>query len=266
MRFSAAFTRGVIDGDASYAQLYNDQFHANSQGQVTYADGAVVYVPATYNSKQLTVPVGTAGAVPLTIAMLSSPTSSYYANPLAISGAIAASSPAAAVLKVVDPAHGAILTGVTGLPISAIQINPGFVPAGSLTALNKGDSTLGYPRYAFNWTNMYSFSETLKGLELGGTLSLSMHNASFFYYPNGPQPGVKDKIFELPDKFRADAIVAYSHRFKRFTLRTQLNISNVFNHYNVVITPNPVLGYAGPNDATFDGMPRHYSLTNTLSF
>ena len=103
-------------------------------------------------------------------------------------------------------------------------------------------------------------------LTLGGTLSLSMHNASFFYYPNGPQPGVKDKIFELPDKFRADAIVAYSHRFKHFTLRTQLNISNVFNHYNVVITPNPVLGYAGPNDATFDGMPRHYSLTNTLSF
>jgi hypothetical protein len=266
MRVSAAYTKGVIDSNVSYKQLYNDQFYANNQGQVTYADGSVVFVPATFNSKQLTVTSTTAGAVPLTIAMMSSPASSYYANPLAISGAIAASSPAASVLKVVDPVHGAILTGATGLPISAIQINPGFTPAGTLTALNQGDSTLGYPTYAMNFTNMYSFAERLKGLEVGGTVSMSWRSKGFFYYPNGPQPGVPDKIFELPNQFRVDAILAYTHKFRRVTLRTQVNVSNVFNRYHVVITPNPVLGYSGPNDATFDALPRSYSLTNTLSF
>ncbi len=35
MRFSAAYTKGVIDSNVSYKQLYNDQFYANNQGQVT---------------------------------------------------------------------------------------------------------------------------------------------------------------------------------------------------------------------------------------
>jgi outer membrane receptor protein involved in Fe transport len=266
MRLSAAWTKGKIGSNVAYNQLYNDQFYANSAGQVTYADGTVVYVPATYNSKSLTVASTTSGAVPLTIAMMSSSSSSYYANPLPISGAILSSSPAAAVLKVVDPVHGAILTGKTGLPISSIQINPGFTPASSLTVQQSGDSTVGYPVYAINFTNMYSLRGPLKGVSVGGTLVMTWKNNDYFYYPNGPIPGAPDAVFALPNLVRFDPILSYTKKFKKVTFQTQLNITNVFNHYHVVVLPNPVTGYSGINDAAFDSMPRYYSLTNTISF
>ncbi len=266
MRFSAAWTKGKISSNVNYNQLYNDQFNQNSAGQVTYADGTVVYVPATYNSKSLTVASTTSGAVPLTVSMMSSSTSSYYANPLPISGAILSSSAAALVLKVVDPVHGAILTGKTGLPISSIQINPGFTPSPVLTVQQSGDSTVGYPTYAFNYTNMYSFAGKLKGLDIGATVIMTWKNNSFFYYPNGPIPGVPDKVYALPNQFRLDPILAYSHKFRKVTFKTQLNVTNVFNHYHIVILPNPVNGYSGINDAVYDAMPRYYSLTNTISF
>lgn len=198
--------------------------------------------------------------------MMSSSSSSYYANPLPISGAILSSSPAAAVLKVVDPVHGAILTGKTGLPISSIQINPGFTPASSLTVQQSGDSTVGYPVYAINFTNMYSFRGPLKGVSVGGTLVMTWKNNDFFYYPNGPMPGAPDAVFALPNLVRFDPILSYTKKFKKVTFQTQLNITNVFNHYHVVVLPNPVTGYSGINDAAFDSMPRYYSLTNTISF
>ena len=48
MRLSAAQVLGTIGNTTSYAQLYNDQFHANAQGQVTYRDGSPVYVNPTF--------------------------------------------------------------------------------------------------------------------------------------------------------------------------------------------------------------------------
>ena len=123
LRLSAATIKSPIENASSYAQLYNDQFHEDSAGDVTYADGTVVYVPATYNSKTLTEASTVAGAVPLTVALLNNSASTYYANPAAVSSAIGTAN-VANVLKVVDPVHGAILTGMTGLPISKLQIAP----------------------------------------------------------------------------------------------------------------------------------------------
>jgi len=265
-RLSAAWTKGKINTDVSYKQLYNDQFYQNSTGQVTYADGTVVYVPATYNSKQLTVTSTTAGAVPLTVSMMSNASSSYYANPIAVSGAIGVSSAAAAVLKVVDPVHGSILTGATGLPISSIQINPGFTPAGTLSVQQKGDGTVGYPEYALNFTNLYSLPGMLKGFDIGATVILSWRTKTYYYYPNGPIPGVPDEPFVMPTHFSVDPILAYTRKFRKVTYKAQINITNVFNHYHIVVLPDPVRGYTGINDASFDALPRYYSLTNTLTF
>ena len=50
MRLSAAYIRGIISNTTSYAQVYNDQFYANNQGQVTYQDGTVVYVKPAFTA------------------------------------------------------------------------------------------------------------------------------------------------------------------------------------------------------------------------
>jgi len=73
LRLSAAAIRGEIGNTVTYKALYNDQFYANAAGQVTYRNGAVVYVLPTFSAARPTVPEGTAGAIPLTIAALSTP-------------------------------------------------------------------------------------------------------------------------------------------------------------------------------------------------
>ena len=138
LRFSAAEADGTVGSTKTYGQVYNDQFYQNSAGQVTYADKSLVYVAPTFSAKQPVVTAATAGATPLTIAMMNSAASPYFANPTNPTGAINASSAAATVLKTVDPVHGAILTGVTGLPISAMQITPPFALPGTINAFTKG--------------------------------------------------------------------------------------------------------------------------------
>jgi len=155
MRLSAASVKGTVKSTTTYQQDYNDQFYANGAGQVTYANGTLVYVRPTFNVNSPVATSTTAGAFPLTIAMMSTPGNVYYANPAPLSGAINASSNAARVLRVVDPVHGAILTGATGLPISNIQINPGFVPPGEILTTKQGDATTGYPELSLNYTNTY---------------------------------------------------------------------------------------------------------------
>jgi len=121
VRLSAAYTGGTIGTTKSYPQIYTDQFHANAAGDVTYADGTIVYVPATFNSKATQRSYSStdapAGSIPLTIA-----------------------------------AHGPILTGNVGLPISALQINPalaGISVPGLVEVAQSGQATTGYPEPAW---------------------------------------------------------------------------------------------------------------------
>ena len=266
LRLSAAAIQGEIGNTRTYQALYNDQFYANAQGQVTYKDGAVVYVPTTFSSTRPTVPEGTAGAVPLTISMLSTPGNSYYANPIAGSGQINATS-ARTTLSVVDPVHGPILTGATGLPISKIQINPGFVPPSEIPVTKAGEGTTNYPAVSSNFTGTYTFTEgALRGLRAGGTATVAWQNRRYYYYPNGVSATAARELFSFPTQVRFDLLLGYEKKFGRYSLGAQLNVANMFNRYRVVITPNAISGWSGPNNAVFDAQPRLWTLSTTLGF
>lgn len=269
IRLAAAETRGTILTTKQYGQLYNDQFNENQQGQVTYADGTVVYVNPVFNPKAPVASAATPGALPFTVAMMNNPANPYYANPVNPTGQISSKSAAATVLKTVSPAHGAILTGATGLPLSAIQISPSFALPGTITAFRSGDRTLGYPQFSVDLTSVYTVARgRLKGFAFGGTVAGSWQNLLYYYYPNGFSPTQRPQAFHAPNDVRLDLILGYSHRFRRVTWAAQLNVANLFNHYQVIVLPDAVTGYSQPNNLTaaFFGQPRSVVLTTTLSF
>lgn len=277
MRLSAAFIKGTINSNVSYPQYYNDQFNANASGQVTYADGTPVYVVAAA-AKATGATSTTTGATPLTIAMMNTSSSAYYANPAAVTGAISSSSGAATILKATDATiaaqqqiHGGILTGKTGLPISSLQIAPlaSAPPPGSIVLAMPGDYTTQFPRISANFTATYTFSNgPLNGLSLGGTASIYWQYADYYYYPNGTSsPNAPRILFYQPDDLMFNAIASYTHKFKRVTFASQLNIENIFNTYHVYLLPNATTGFiTGPNSVTFDQQPRSYVWSNTVSF
>lgn len=265
-RLSAATISGEIGNTRTYKALYNDQFYANSAGQVTYKNGAVVYVNPTFSAARPTVPQGTAGAIPLTIAMLSTPGNSYYANPLAVSGQINSTS-ARTTLSVVDPVNGPILTGATGLPSSAIQINPGFTPPAEIPVTKQGEGTTNYPALSSNFTATYTFTEgALRGFRVGGTTTAAWYNRRYYYYPNGVGPDAERRLFSFPTQTRFDLVLGYDKKFGRYTLGMQINVFNMFNTYNVVLTPNAITGWSGVKNAVFDAQPRMWTLSTTLGF
>jgi hypothetical protein len=267
IRLSASETLGTIGTSKSYGQLYNDQFYANSAGQVTYKNGTPVYVLPVFNKATPVVASTTADAIPLTIAMMSDRTNTYYANPAPITGLINSASNVASVLRSSDPVGGPILTGVTGLPISAMQINPGFALPGAIPVAVAGEQTVGYPKFNFNLTQMYTFSTgRLKGLRLGGTVTRTWKNAAYYYFPTGVAVGAKREIYYRPDLLQFHPVAGYSWKQGRFPVSVQLNVSNVFNTYNVLVMPNPTTGFNGPMIATLDNQPRAYTLSTTVSF
>lgn len=269
MKFGAAMTDGTINSTRAFQQLYNDQFYENASGQVTYKDGTPVYVNGATGSG---TPVAStaANATILTVGMMGDPKSPYYANPQLVTGAISRSSNVGKVLLTTDATHGPILTGATGLPISKIQINPGFVPPGQIVTNVAGEKSVGYPEYSMVFTNSYTFSQGwLKGVKLGGTASLGWKYRQYYYYPNGlsdPNNATRS-LFYWPTQTRFDGLIGYGHKiWGKMYFSTQLNIFNMFNRYHVMILPNFTTGWAGPLDATFDQQPRSYYWTNTVSF
>lgn len=273
LRFAAATVKSTIGNQVSYAQLYNDQFYENSSGSVTYADGTLVYVAPTYNSKAvIAAPVSSApaGYIPLTVTMMNTASSSYYANPGPVSSAINNTSNVANVLRSVDPTHGAIATGRTGLPISALQIAPNASspPPGTVVITEPGDAVSGFPRYSMNFIGVYTVSEGMfKGVRLGGSGSIAWETSNYYYYPAGVAAVNSNRIMlYFPTEPVFMGLVGYTHKFRKYTFSTQLNINNMFNHYHVLLLPSYVNGWAGPNNATLDQQPRSYVLTTTLGF
>jgi outer membrane receptor protein involved in Fe transport len=263
MRLSAGFVRGTIGTDTSYDTLYNDQFYANAQGQVTYADGTVVHVRPTFLAAPGTA--ANAGYIPLTIQALSTPGNAYYANPDPISGRILASNGRTVLLRV-HPVHGAIRTGVTGVPISQFQLT-GVTPVATIVTSRSGDRTTGYPEFSLNFTNMYTVSSgRLKGFRIGGTANFTWRLADYYYYPTGYSPVAEREIFMRPTLVKFDAIVGYERRFKKVTWSTQVNVTNLFDDYKVLIRPNNIAGFSGVNNALWNTQPRAYTWTNTIKF
>ena len=272
LRLSAATVHSTIENNVSYAQLYNDQFYENGAGQITYADGTVAYVAPTYNSKTTVVAPASsapAGYVPLTVAMLNNSASPYYANPAAVSAQITGTA-IVNVLKQADPVHGLLITGVNGLPISQLQIAPAPAspPPGTIVVTQAGDAVSGFPRVSMNFIGVYTVPDgPLKGFMFGGTANIGWKTSLYYYYPLGvSNPDTARIMLYEPTETIFTGIIGYQHKFRRETFQTQLNINNLFNHYDVLILPSYVNGYAGPNNATLDQSPRSLTWSTMISF
>ncbi|WP_414662062.1 TonB-dependent receptor [Horticoccus sp. 23ND18S-11] len=270
VRLSASHFNSVIATDKSYRQYYNDQFHANAQGQVTYRDGTPVYVSSTATQ---VVSATTAAAVPLTIAMMNTAGNRYYANPAPETARINPASGAATVLRTVDPVHGPILTGATGLPISALQIAPlaEAPPIGNVVVSRAGDLATGNPKYSANLTAIHTFTVGwLRGVRIGGTAAKSWTVTAYPYYEGGASVAKPRRMFMMPRPVRFDGILGYERRLGRYSFSTQLNVSNLFNRYDVVLLPSATTGFGGARGsgigATFNAEPRMYVWSATVGF
>ena len=276
LRFSAAWTNGTLGRTVTYPQLYNDQFNENSSGQVTYADGTVVYVNPTFNSTSPHATATTPGAIPLTVTSLSTPGNVYFANPTVVNGAISSSSNAATVLKLADPVHGSILTGNSLLPISAYQLNTaltGIAPPGVVVAARAGQFTTGSPVYSVSSTGVYTFpSGLLNGFSIGGSVNLNWKYQAYYYYSVPPTTATiftdVPSLYYQPDLVQFNLISSYTRKFRRVTWSTQLNITNLFNRYEVAFLPSTSTGFTIPTaeGATYFGTPRAYTWSNTIRF
>lgn len=264
MRFSGAFVQGTIGNDTSYPALYNDQFYANASGQVTYANGTVVYVRPTFLATPGTSANAAAGYIPLTVSALSTPGNAYYANPDPTNGLLRTSN-GRTILNFVDPTNGPIRTGVAGLPISRYQLTGLNLPPTIVTS-RAGDRTTGYPELSFNFTNVYTFATgMLKGVKVGGTARASWRLGDYYYYPNGYSPTASRTLFSRPTSALFDLILGYDHKLgRRLSWSTQLNVNNVFNHYTLLLRPNNITGVI--NTALFNNQPREYTWSNTIRF
>lgn len=286
LRLGFAVNDGEIGSTRAYEQVYNDQFHANAAGQVTYRNGTVVYVNGgATTAAQATVVAPTApGAVPLTITMMSTPgaTNRYFANPDLTSGRIDPGSAVAQILTGTNNAaginaNGPILTGNSLLPISQLQLNrtlAGIVTPGTIVATRVGDKTAGYPERSLTFTNNYQFSGDgpLRGFSVGGTASLAWRNRSFYYYATPLTSAnaltLRRTLLYSPDGRQFNVHLAYGRKFGRYQWSTQLNVNNLFNRYEMRLVPNGATGFNNLNGitATFYQQPRGYVWTNTIKF
>ena len=104
------------------------------------------------------------------------------------------------------------------------------------------------------------------GLELGGDVSAYWKQLVDYYLPAA---GATNYLpFYAPTRIQFDPLLAYSRKIGKFGWRTQLNVFNVLNHYDVVIQPSTTTGYTVANNlsAAFYGQPRQFLWTKTLSF
>lgn len=287
VRLAATSQDGKILNELRYPMLWNDDFYRNSAGGVTYKNGDPFLVPVDATGvtavSRLTAesaPVAGTTQQQLTVAMLSDPTSDYYAygkgGNVTANGALLVNSVVYRALRWFNkPLNGqpnTAFTGQTGLPVSAIPYAYGDPVGYGPTALvaAQGEPTIGHALYRINLTNNYDFREGwLKGFGLGGTINVAINNRTYYYTePNG-KGGNTRFLFKAPTVSpQVNANLQYQRKLGRYTWRTQVNVNNLFNHYVIGLTPSGTTGYTVENaiGATFYGQPRQYIWTNTVSF
>jgi hypothetical protein len=193
--------------------------------------------------------------------MINDRSSRFYAAPDPSSGAITNTNLSNA-LTLVDPLHGMAATGVTGLPLSAMQY--GFTspfPDGIFTIYRQGDKNAGFNEYSFNLQNKYTFSEgRLKGLGLlVDTRTYARNRAYYVSYP-----GMRS-LYRLPRATVFNLGVSYSHKLvARYTWSTQVNVQNVLNHYRVWVLPDASNG--ATLLARLSAQPRTFIWSNSFKF
>jgi hypothetical protein len=266
-RLTLSYTNGKVGESQKFGIFYNDEFHTDGRGGVTYGDGTplLVTVDPTQNNN------ANAPRQQLTIAMMNNPTSGYFAVLDPDSGRI---TNATALRLTTTSASGATVgTGRLGLPISAHQLaftDPNNLK-GFITVAQGGEPTAGYAQYSANFTNNYAFSEgRLKGVMIGGTAFFRARDRTYAYtqvFRNaaGVVTSSERRMFSLPDALRFNAVLSYKRKInRRLDWSTQVNINNLFNTYDVVIMPNGNTG--DPRTARFTTEPRAYVWSNSFSF
>ena len=280
VRLAATTSDGQNLTDKKYPLLWNDDFSVRN-GTVTYQNGTPVLVPTTPTVITPTIttlnrqvdPAALQAQVggtwePLTLAMMNDRTHPYWATPADDNGRIQTSN-LRRVLQFFVGSNGSALTGKTGRSTSDIPYtwsDPNGTKGETVVA-KKGEGTVGYAQYVFSMTNSYSFTgdNFLKGVSVGGTVGVGLKNRTFYYNT----PGGGRELFSSPDTWQANAFVSYRRKIgKRFGFSSQVNITNVFNHYVFGTLPNNGSGYTVPANlgVSFYGQPRMYVWTNTLSF
>jgi hypothetical protein len=87
------------------------------------------------------------------------------------------------------------------------------------------------------------------------------------YYPTGYAPTAVRELYSRPTVALLDLILGYEHKLgRKLSWSTQLNVTNLFNHYKVLVRPNNITGYSGINTALFTNQPREYTWSNTIKF
>ena len=265
MRASAVRLDGEITSTVQYKTLYNDQFNLNSSGTVTYTDGTPVLVNPTNatNGPKTT---------PLTLAMINDSTSAFYANPDPNSGSIRTPALITA-LTTIDLAHGIAATGVTGLPLSAIQYNYTSPSGGLITVVKSGDKNTGINEYSFNFQNKYSFDHgVLKGLSVFFDVNAKLKDRSYYTitFPTGSTNTLQGtrSLVSKPDNTIYGLGISYKHELpgslRRFTWSTQLNVKNLFDKSDVLVIP--LNTNSSQLRAVLSAQPRQIIWSNSIGF
>jgi hypothetical protein len=260
MRFGASHLDGEITNSVSYRQLYNDQFYA-SDGIVTYRDGTPLLVdPASANGPRTT---------PLTIAMLNDPKGLFYAAPDANSGRITNAAVITA-LTTIDPAHGTAATGVTGLPITAMQYAFANPHGGEVQVVSAGDKNTGINEYTFNAQSAWTIpSGALRGVGVFLDIRSYYRNRAYYtsYFPTAAMGSAFQAarvLYRLPTATVVGLGLNYDAKIFGRTWTTRLNVNNLFNHYRVWVVPSSTNGAV--LNARLSTQPRQWVWSNTLKW
>jgi outer membrane receptor for ferric coprogen and ferric-rhodotorulic acid len=276
---------GKIETASEFPLLWNDEFHYNkTTGGVTYSDGTPFLVPtdaagvAQVNSTSALrlAPVG-ATNTQLTVAMMSNPTSDYYAygrgGTTQPNGRITNNSVLFRALRWFQtPAGLQARTLRAGRPIAEIPYfyNDPAGLKGVLVESTAGEPTIGHPLYRIVWTNTYAFTEgRLRGATLGGTIRWDIDKRTYWYLePDGKGGNNRFLYQESAINPQFSPFLSYSRKIGRYGFRTQVNANNLFNTYRVDLRPSRTSGFTVENaiGATFVGEPRQFIWTNTVTF
>lgn len=264
LRLSATQLDGEITNHVAYKQLYNDQFYVTN-GTVSYKDGTPVMVdPAA---------AGGPATTPLTLTMINDPAGPFYASPDPDSGRITRTALISA-LTTVDPVHGSAATGVTGLPISAIQYNFSNPHGGEVTVVDAGDKTTGINEYTVNLQNNYTFSTGgLRGFGVFFDWRTYFRNRAYYTsYFSSTAPGnsiaANRVLYRMPPTTIFGLGLSYRHKLgggaKPATWTTRLNIDNLFNASRVWVVPSRTNGAL--LNARLSAQPRSFVWTNSIAW
>ena len=154
-----------------------------------------------------------------------------------------------------NPALGLVIGGVFNPAIYLGEVRSTPISAFAIT---------------FNYTSVYSFeSGLLRGFKIGGSYQGAWKRGVFYYYPDTIARGPSNRaLFRWPTQCTFQGIAGYDWKWRRTKVSTQINVSNLFNHYRIMIIPALNGGYSAATglDATFLDQPRAYTVSTRISF